>query len=360
MAGRSRTSARTSTTDASDMKSGAFTLPREHIRHEPPGSGTRRHQPRGRPPTASAVTTKELVVPSVGDLRAMQMLAAAFPRSATHAVDLPYRLSSAASVPQRPDCQVETILWHEGSELVAWAVWTPGSQETDMAVHAMHAATLEPEILAWSGERARALARGRSDPLLWWVSVRDDNESRIALLEANGFDRRTFVTRRYERVLAELSSVSRESVLPDGLEVRPLRGESEVPAYVEAHRAAFNSTAMTIERRQSTLRVPGYRPELDLVVAARDGRVASFAILWLGPERGGRCEGQFEPVGTHPDFQRRGLGRALLLEGMRRLRAAGATHAIAETENVRVAANALYRSVMRRTGRRKLHYSKVI
>lgn len=307
------------------------------------------------------MTFTQRALPDADQLRAMQILAAAFPEGATHVTDLPYRLASVLPGPERPGGQVETALWHEGGELVGWAVWVPASQETDMAVHPRRAATVEPEILAWSGERAQALARGRGDPLFWWVSVRDDNPDRIALLETNGFRRREFTTHRYERSLGDPSSLPplpQAPLLPDGFVVRPLRGAAEVPAYVATHRAAFGSMAMTDERRQRTLRAPGYRPDLDLVVEAPDGRVAAFAILWLGPESGGRRDGQFEPVGTQPVFQRRGLSRALLLEGMRRLRAAGATHAIVETENTRAAANALYGSVIRRTGVRKLHYRK--
>jgi len=35
---------------------------------------------------------------------------------------------------------------------------------------------------------------------------------------------------------------------------------------------------------------------------------------------------EFEPVGTHPDFRRLGLARAMLLHGMHLARGAGATH----------------------------------
>jgi ribosomal protein S18 acetylase RimI-like enzyme len=36
---------------------------------------------------------------------------------------------------------------------------------------------------------------------------------------------------------------------------------------------------------------------------------------------------EFEPVGTHPDYRRLGLAKAMMLYGMRLARTAGATHA---------------------------------
>jgi mycothiol synthase len=67
---------------------------------------------------------------------------------------------------------------------------------------------------------------------------------------------------------------------------------------------------------------PDYQPELDVVVVAPDSRFASFAMCWIDPETD---IGSFEPVGTRDEFQRRGLGRATMLEGMRRMKARGMT-----------------------------------
>ncbi|MGW0836097.1 GNAT family N-acetyltransferase [Streptomyces prunicolor] len=52
--------------------------------------------------------------------------------------------------------------------------------------------------------------------------------------------------------------------------------------------------------------------------------MASSTIMWLDEENNAA---EFEPVGTHPHYRRRGLTRAMLLHGMHRARAAGATHA---------------------------------
>jgi ribosomal protein S18 acetylase RimI-like enzyme len=53
----------------------------------------------------------------------------------------------------------------------------------------------------------------------------------------------------------------------------------------------------------------------------------------------------FEPVGTHPDFQRKGLGKAVMVEGMRRMKAAGMRRAVVGFDPNNAAAFALYTSM---------------
>jgi ribosomal protein S18 acetylase RimI-like enzyme len=73
------------------------------------------------------------------------------------------------------------------------------------------------------------------------------------------------------------------------------------------------------------MRSPVYVPEMDIVVEAPDGRIAEFCIAWLDPAN---RVGLFEPVGVHPAFQRRELGKAVVLEGLRRMQARGMRTAI--------------------------------
>ena len=133
--------------------------------------------------------------------------------------------------------------------------------------------------------------------------------------------------------------------IPTGFVVRSLAGESEVSAYVELHRAVFESKGMTVEWRARTLRRPEYAPDLDVVVAAPDGRLAAFCIGWLSEGAGGALEGRVEPLGCHPDFRRYALGRIALAEVLRRLQAHGAQQIYVETDNYRNTAFALYESL---------------
>jgi GNAT superfamily N-acetyltransferase len=64
-----------------------------------------------------------------------------------------------------------------------------------------------------------------------------------------------------------------------------------------------------------------YDPSLDLCVRTADGTAAGYALYWLDPVTG---VGMLEPMRVEDAHQRRGLGRALLTEGLRRLADRGA------------------------------------
>jgi ribosomal protein S18 acetylase RimI-like enzyme len=109
--------------------------------------------------------------------------------------------------------------------------------------------------------------------------------------------------------------------------VRGSKGEAEVSARATAQYNAFTNTVpfeRYVERFRRFMQSRVYDPDLDVVAVAPSGRIGSFCIVWPDPVT---KIGLFEPVGTHPDFQRRGLGKAVMLEALRRLKARGMTDA---------------------------------
>jgi len=100
---------------------------------------------------------------------------------------------------------------------------------------------------------------------------------------------------------------------------------------------------------------PVYVQEHEIFIVAPSGEVAAFCIIWTDELT---KIGHFELVGTHPDFQRKGLGKSLLFEGLRRLKSEGMDAADVCTNHDNVAAIPLYESVGFQIDKRLLTYKK--
>jgi len=76
-----------------------------------------------------------------------------------------------------------------------------------------------------------------------------------------------------------------------------------------------------IEDREFMQSAPNYRKDLNVVVEAPDGNFASYCGMWYEPVNE---LAYVEPVATDPAYRRLGLGRAAVMEGVRRCGALGA------------------------------------
>lgn len=86
---------------------------------------------------------------------------------------------------------------------------------------------------------------------------------------------------------------------------------------------------------------PLYRRDLDIVAEAPNGEIAAFSTIWFDDvTRSAVCV----LVGTAPEHQRHGLGKAVIIEGLDRLQRIGGTRAFANGFDP--PANALYGSAL--------------
>jgi mycothiol synthase len=196
------------------------------------------------------------------------------------------------------------------------------------------------EIMAWGTE---CIKNGNKKNL--YTGCYADDEARLALLEQHDFMPQATQTLDLSRPLHDPIP---EPHLPRGFMIRPVAGEAEVNDLVNLHQAAHGNQNMTVESRLAMMRVPGYKPELDLVVVAPEGTLAAYCMGWISEEenRLSDCnEGHTDPVTTHPDFQRRGLARALLLRGCYLLRERGMDTASLSTGSENIAMQQVARSV---------------
>ncbi len=81
--------------------------------------------------------------------------------------------------------------------------------------------------------------------------------------------------------------------------------------------------------RRRKLAAPNLRKDLTVVARAPNGDFASLCGMWLDAENG---VSYVEPVATDPAYRRRGLGTAVVLEGVRRCAREGARVAYVGTD----------------------------
>lgn len=123
--------------------------------------------------------------------------------------------------------------------------------------------------------------------------------------------------------------------------MRSVLSEEDINRRVFAQKTSFEHSSATVEVWRGLRQLPGYRQELDLIAVAPDGTGASGCTCWYDDAN---HAGEFEPVGTSNAYQRMGLGKAIVTEGLRRLHTMGATQAIVQTNITNTAAIALYQS----------------
>jgi predicted N-acetyltransferase YhbS len=114
--------------------------------------------------------------------------------------------------------------------------------------------------------------------------------------------------------------------VPDGFRIKSLREENSLNKIHRVMWRGFNHPGEPPEEgiawRLKMQSGPNFRPDLNIVVEAPDGNFAAYAGLWYEPVN---RVAFVEPVATDPDYRRMGLGRAAVLEGIRRCAAEGAT-----------------------------------
>jgi mycothiol synthase len=204
---------------------------------------------------------------------------------------------------------------------------------------------VEAEAMRWAETRLTEL-RDR-DAKAWGASLgagsRQDNPERIAFLERHGF--------RYSGDFAEVNMLRSladpipENALPIGFQVRAVAGAEEASLRAEAQHKVWTPWTVgnvTGGDYAEFMRLPGYNRELDVVAVAPDGAIAAYVNGWLDPVN---KIGDFGPVGALPAYRRLGLTRAVLLEGLRRMRIHRMDRVCVSTTHTNEAAQRLYRSV---------------
>jgi ribosomal protein S18 acetylase RimI-like enzyme len=248
------------------------------------------------------------------------------------------------------------LFWEGDNGEIAGMICPENRGHAHLQVHpAFRSEELETDMLA-NAELCLAEHDPHTHERTLTVWAHQDDAMRGQLLEAHGYNRGDWPEHQFGRKLDMLVQNGR---IPAGYAIRAL-GVDELPArallsWRVFHPGEPDSNYQGWKWYRDIQRCPLYRRDLDLVAVAPDGELAAFTTLWYDDVT---RTGYFEPVGTSPYHQRRGLAAALMNEGMRRLKALGGIYAT--VAGYSDAAINLYGSIMQSEPRLYERWSKTL
>jgi len=251
-----------------------------------------------------------------------------------HPGDIPHHIFSGNKFYDPADL---LSIWEDSKGVAAWLLVDPRFRSYD--------AQFRPDLRGGKFERDIVeLAFGLTVEKMRTYDIKSDcvleevfrcDTGRIKILEELGWE----CTEKPAYVLnrTRIADVP-EPIVPDGYSMRSVKGTEEAAAVAKVHAASFN-TDWPPELYKRYMEAPGYSPEREYVVVAPDGSFAAFTVTWH--DKLNRT-GHFEPVGTHKDHRRKGLGLGVIRHALRQMVEAGMEYATVVNENDNEAAKKLY------------------
>lgn len=239
-------------------------------------------------------------------------------------------------------------LWFAGDRLAAWAFFEP-PLTAEMDVHADFANddTFD-KVTGWLMEKRRAVMGEPTNVPTAYAMLEQEGMS-VTSLESDSVRNAYLAGHGWQITEARHNVKCQRSLLgdippvplPDGYQVRNVT-EADVEARAELHRDAWSvwgPSKFSANRYRRLRAQPLYNEYFDVVTEAPDGTLLSTCVGWFDPESG---IGQFEPVGTRTTATGHGYGKAAIIEGLRRMKAAGGHTAHMGTASVNEGGMRLY------------------
>jgi GNAT superfamily N-acetyltransferase len=230
------------------------------------------------------------------------------------------------------DWQQDLQLWESSGDLIG-AVFFESPTDAMLVSDPAYPALIEP-MLDWAEARYRT--KGADQPLM--IEALESNVARCDLMMARGYNLfpHYFIHRHKPLDPRVIEPVK----LPPGFSIKRIETEEDDHLCRQAGLEVFKRGG-TAEQDEFLKQAPSYVPDLHLLVWSDQHEVAAFCSLWIDPIN---HYAEFEPVGTVPRFQKRGLGSALLAYAHNRLRDKGCPLATVQSWSASDGANKLYQA----------------
>ena len=200
----------------------------------------------------------------------------------------------------------------EGGEIGAFAILSPQRGFIDLQVAPDWQHSERHIAILRYCERETLRVAQRYDKPIKEITVEafDCDPAYIAFLEAQGYGEGKLAITITRHDLTQLPDAD----LPAGFHFHQATA-ADAARLADVHNHSFTNK-WDAEAYGAVFRSP--HMEMELVVIAPDGRCAAFTNLWIDTVNRSLL---FEPVGTHSDFRRLGIAKALMVHALRLMQA---------------------------------------
>jgi len=215
-------------------------------------------------------------------------------------------------------------IWEDGGEIIAVVNYESGLGEAFFQFHPAYR-HLREEMLDYSEQNLFGISKEDGRRYLH-VYVSDFDQEFQALVQGRGYQKKADWNRPLYRF--DISQPFPEILLPPGYSLKSLADEPDWSKVHQVMYQGFNHgpvgeiTPEDREMRRKMFDTVTASLDLKIVAAAPNGDFAAICGMFYDA---GNCYGYVEPVATDPAYRRLGLGKAAVLEGIRRCGKLGAT-----------------------------------
>lgn len=234
-------------------------------------------------------------------------------------------------------------LWKNADRKIIAVLNHLGGSELRLHVHPhFRSAELENEMLAYAEENFCAVTEDSRRYI--YMPIFEDDTQRRETAQNRGYKKQSSWGHHYHR---NLDSSIPDTPIPSGYATRSMGGTEEYPARSWASWRAFHNNEPDenydgdYSWYANLQSAPLYRRDLDVVAVAPDGSIAAFCTIFYDDYTRSAVT---VVVGTAFEHWRRGLGKAVITEGLKRLKEMGCMRVFSTAHEE--PADLLYHSVM--------------
>ena len=236
------------------------------------------------------------------------------------------------------------VLWENADGKIIAALNHLGDSELRLHIHPhFRSAELENEMLDCAEENYYTTAKDGRRYI--YMPIFEDDSIRQEIAQARGYEKRPGWGHHYRR---DLEASIPDAPVPAGYKISSMGGAEDHPPRSWASWRAFHNDEPDenydgdYSWYANLQSAPLYRRDLDIVAVAPNGGIASFCTIFYDDYTRSAVT---VLVGTAVEHWRRGLGKAVITEGLRRLKELGCTRVFSTGYDK--PADALYRSVLK-------------